>query len=302
ILKNNLLRARQDNDVFHMGTYHDSVSLFMMPQIVFVKLPLPFILLILLGVWGLVFRDRVLVVTQWLARYRSNGSSQHQHEQDDPVLYRSVPQYKLRFRHEGRIDTEWTYVFVIPVVAIFFSAILFRMTPLVRYVLPAFPFFALIVGSVFAGFRSRWKYGLLVVCIVWMAWGVYRSHPHYIAFTNEFIPAHVRFLYLVDSNLDWGQGLVSLRQYIEKNQPRSALLSYFGRDDAALYGFVSDKAWGSYKNDEICAFHTIDYPSNAGEPLTVISVTNWRECGYDQQQLYTKDNIRDIVGDSFLIF
>jgi hypothetical protein len=42
--------------------------------------------------------------------------------------------------------------------------------------------------------------------------------------------------YLTDSNLDWGQGLISLRDYELKHPGESLRLAYFGSVNPALYG------------------------------------------------------------------
>ena len=42
--------------------------------------------------------------------------------------------------------------------------------------------------------------------------------------------------YLTDSNLDWGQGLIALRDYQLKHPGESLRLAYFGSVNPALYG------------------------------------------------------------------
>ena len=44
------------------------------------------------------------------------------------------------------------------------------------------------------------------------------------------------FRYLADSNLDWGQGLIALREYEQKHPEETLRLAYFGSVDPALYG------------------------------------------------------------------
>ena len=42
--------------------------------------------------------------------------------------------------------------------------------------------------------------------------------------------------YLTDSNLDWGQGLIALRDYEWKHPQEQLHLAYFGSINPALYG------------------------------------------------------------------
>jgi len=42
--------------------------------------------------------------------------------------------------------------------------------------------------------------------------------------------------YLIDSNLDWGQGLERLRAYLDREHLPGIALAYFGHVDPALYG------------------------------------------------------------------
>jgi len=42
--------------------------------------------------------------------------------------------------------------------------------------------------------------------------------------------------YLLDSNLDWGQDFLTLRDYMQKENIDKVSLAYFGRVDPAIYG------------------------------------------------------------------
>jgi hypothetical protein len=79
-------------------------------------------------------------------------------------------------------------------------------------------------------------------------------------------------------------------------------LSYFGRDDAAAYGFPSTTPWGSYTFEEICSFHDITNRYGDNPPLTIVSVSNWYYCGYYRQDEFARERIADVVADAFLVF
>ncbi len=193
--------------------------------------------------------------------------------------------------------------FLIPVIIILAVSSVSNMSPWVRYVLPLYPFLAIIASVGIDRFRGvHWKL-LFAFLISWYVIGTTNQFPHFISYANELAgPREKRFEKFTDSNIDWGQGLISLQKYSMEKKPSTLFLSYFGRDDGSRYGFISDKQWGSYKFDEICAFHTINFPASKGETLVAISISNWYACGYATQKMYSKANIIDIVGDSILIF
>jgi hypothetical protein len=51
--------------------------------------------------------------------------------------------------------------------------------------------------------------------------------------------------WLDDSNVDWGQGLIQLRDYLESNGIRNYRLFYFGMGDPNYYGVTGDRIWDS---------------------------------------------------------
>lgn len=76
----------------------------------------------------------------------------------------------------------------------------------------------------------RWALGLTAILLIaWQAYSALNIHPHYLAFFNETVggPANGH-KYLVDSNLDWGQDLPALRDYLIQAQIDQVQLSWFG--------------------------------------------------------------------------
>jgi len=72
------------------------------------------------------------------------------------------------------------------------------------------------------------------LALVLIAW---RAHPHYIAYFNAVSGGseHGHEI-LLDSNLDWGQDLIGLRQYMQRAGIAEVDLAYFGRVDPRVYG------------------------------------------------------------------
>jgi 4-amino-4-deoxy-L-arabinose transferase-like glycosyltransferase len=100
-----------------------------------------------------------------------------------------------------------------------------------RYILPAFPFAFISagrLGPLVAGSRARSL--VVIAALAATAASVVAVHPHYLTYFNEVAGGPDRGLeHLADSNIDWGQGLVSLRDWLARNAPgRKIKLAYFG--------------------------------------------------------------------------
>lgn len=158
------------------------------------------------------------------------------------------------------------------------------MVPLVRFVLPAIPFLAVVAA---AGIRKK----ALVFLLLWQIVSTILHYPHFISYTNELVPRARRFEVLADSNLDWGQALPDIMRFGTQRNIGTMRLSYFGR--------MSEDEW---RFEDICAFKSIVLEPSASETMTAISVSNWYYCGYYTEEAYRKEHIWNIVADTFLVF
>ncbi len=106
-----------------------------------------------------------------------------------------------------------------------------------RYLLPMLPFIFVACADVFAvALHKRWATIAAVVLIGWQIVGTLRIYPYYFAFFNEAAGGSERGRYLLsDSNLDWGQDLVGLRDYVEQRHVTDLNLSYFGNTPPQVY-------------------------------------------------------------------
>lgn len=77
----------------------------------------------------------------------------------------------------------------------------------------------------------------MVVLLLWLAFGTLRVGPRYLQYFNELAGGPLGgHRVLIDSNLDWGQDLIRLREYMQARGLESVRLAYFGRADPRLYG------------------------------------------------------------------
>ena len=139
-----------------------------------------------------------------------------------------------------------------------------------RYALPVLPLLAILAAAGLAriwerrGAAARWAIGGLAALQIL---SVATAYPHLLAFTSVWAGgrdgAH---RVLVDSSLDWGQGLLELRDFMAREGVARVRLSYFGSAMPEAYGidYVS-----------LPSFFRLEGGTPAAPPprFTVISVT-----------------------------
>jgi len=106
-----------------------------------------------------------------------------------------------------------------------------------RHVLVVYPFMLLLAGAAAAALvahvRSRWLVAIVVLAAVELA----SAGPHYLAFGNLFVGGPARLHeHLLDSNLDWGQDLKALGNFMRERAIERVNLCYFGTADPEYYG------------------------------------------------------------------
>jgi len=117
----------------------------------------------------------------------------------------------------------------------------------IRYILPVFPFLFLFSGSIMdKGLIKKIASPRLirlpvVICSLWYLSVSAMIHPHYLAYFNEIAGGPGKgYEFLADSNIDWGQDLIGLKEYLSHNQIDKIYLAYFGKVDPSLYGINFD--------------------------------------------------------------
>jgi len=151
----------------------------------------------------------------------------------------------------------------------------------IRYILPVYPFLLVWISRI-AG--SNWRRPLtvaqkplaiaVVALLLWNAVESAIACPNQIAYYNTLFkdPAK-RYRYLADSNLDWGNELYALRDFMKSRQIDEINLDYFGNVDPASYGIKykpadeNSKGWvaisatdlvGAYGKHDFSAFRALE--------------------------------------------
>ena len=92
------------------------------------------------------------------------------------------------------------------------------------------------------------KSGLLTILLLWYLLETLFIAPHFIAYFNETAGgAKNGYRYVVDSNLDWGQDLKRLAQFVEKNKIEKIKVDYFGGGSPEYYLKEKFEPWWSAK-------------------------------------------------------
>jgi 4-amino-4-deoxy-L-arabinose transferase-like glycosyltransferase len=110
-----------------------------------------------------------------------------------------------------------------------------------RHVLPMYPFAILFAAAVWEWLGQRRAMKMFLIFLVALnAADALRYAPGYLSYFTPFVRPAESYRLLTDSNLDWGQGLLALKDY-QRNHPDERIgLSYFGSIDPQAYGIKSE--------------------------------------------------------------
>jgi hypothetical protein len=126
-------------------------------------------------------------------------------------------------------------LFAIPPLVFFTAASFSRVDLGIRVVLPAIAFLYVLAGGLASSGRCRsLRLMLLAGCLAWSGWAAWQSAPRPISYFNE-IAGDRGAEVVADSNVDWGQGLPALKQFMKSEGINIIYLSYFGTDRPEAY-------------------------------------------------------------------
>jgi hypothetical protein len=118
--------------------------------------------------------------------------------------------------------------------ALLLSAMFGKLQIGIRHVLPVLPFLYLFVAmNLHRGWRATALVGLMLLALIETA----RVHPDYIAFFNVLARGDGS-RYLADSNLDWGQDVARLADYLKSTGRTDYVIKVSGVRVAALVQFL----------------------------------------------------------------
>jgi len=131
------------------------------------------------------------------------------------------------------------FFLLLPIVCFFIFLTINKFSIRYRYILPAIPFTFLLIGSLGSDKtlinKISFKVPLIGLLIIYLI-NFKTIAPDYLSYFNELVGGPKNgYKYLVDSNLDWGQDLPGLKQFMEKRGIDFIYLDYFGSINPKLY-------------------------------------------------------------------
>jgi hypothetical protein len=111
----------------------------------------------------------------------------------------------------------------------------------VRHLLPLYPFLIIIVSYAAWNLGKRhWALAVFLgALVIFHAVSSVRAFPNYIPYANELWGGPSKsYELLTDSDVDWGQSLIAMKQYIAQHQIKNCWFAYFGSRiaDVSYYG------------------------------------------------------------------
>ena len=115
----------------------------------------------------------------------------------------------------------------------------------IRYYLPAFSFLFILGGALLDSLLRLKVYGqkrmalvaVVFVAVSWMGWEAIRAYPNYMPYMNQLASGRPHWWYLSDSNVEWGESVQELAEYLRaRGETRTRGLLLGGYATLGFYG------------------------------------------------------------------
>lgn len=202
----NLQRAAGGHTTYFLGEISASGRWYYFPLVYLIKEPIPILILLAIALF---------YALRGLTDLHFNG--------------------RMRRSILDHVDEVGMLIFIIGFWA---SSISSNLNIGIRHIFPTLPLIYLLASKQIKswGNASKPKLFFIGALFLWLVAEFIFINPNFLSYFNEFIggPPNAAW-YVVDSNLDWGQDLKRLRDFVIKNNIRKIKVDYFGGGDAAYY-------------------------------------------------------------------
>jgi hypothetical protein len=177
-------------------------------------------------------------------------------------------------------------IFLLPSALLFISLVLNTNNLGYRYLLPVLPLIIVYVSGLWPRTvshsllpsipLSRTQLALLLL-LAWAVIDTLRIAPYYLTYFNEIAGGPDRGRYILsDSNIDWGQDMIGLKNYVEQNDIEQIKFSYFGIAHPTAYGLTTQAIppVRTALHDQGAWWLKTYYPSDPPPGTYAISVAN----------------------------
>lgn len=143
-------------------------------------------------------------------------------------------------RARGVRSSPWWRALGLALIVLTATAMLSHLNIGVRYVLPSITLLTVLAGGAATLLSQRqWGRALVVVLVLGHIFSAVRYWPHLLPYANEaFGGPRQLHQYLIDANLDWGQDLPLVREYLAKRGITDYRFQSFTTAPAQPYGLV----------------------------------------------------------------
>ena len=188
-----------------------------------------------------------------------------------------------------------------------------------RHLLPIYPFLFVSAGRIVAEpnrlpastarplprLATRLVYGAVALCLAWNLVEAFRITPYQLAYFNQFVGGPRNgHLYLLDSNLDWGQSSKALRRFMHDEGVPAIYAAYSGNSDP-WYAGVHDQYVPGSGNLANAKNRPARLPAGLDRELFAISVMVRHSTHFSDHVLYDwLDEKKPIAmpGYSYLVY
>jgi len=234
-------RSIGGNTTYFLGEVSSSGWWYYFPVVFFLKEPIPSLILIFLAI--------IIAFTSYLKR---RNLSLFEDKEHNPSLQK------------------WSMIFLI--ISYWFYTMKGNLNIGLRHILPTLPFIYILtsaeikkwfysrkpisansqiakaISSFIFETKNLGKYFILFSLIIWYFLETIFVAPCFISYFNEFAGGPENgYKYVVDSNLDWGQDLKRLANFVEKEKIKNIKVDYFGWADPSYYLGSKYQWWTSSK-------------------------------------------------------
>lgn len=210
-------RAAGGNTTYFLGEISNQAWSYYFPVVFLIKIPLAFLILILLAI------SRLTIKTD----------SQNQ------TLVKLTKFSLISF-----------------LILYWFTSIRSNLNIGIRHILPTFPVLYILVSGQISKVLEKDKKIikiLVMILLLWYGLGTINAYPNFISYFNESVGGSSQgYKYVTDSNLDWGQDLKQLAQFVEENNIEMIYIDYFGGDDLDYrFGNKYQTWWGDRNPNDL---------------------------------------------------
>jgi 4-amino-4-deoxy-L-arabinose transferase-like glycosyltransferase len=183
---------------------------------------------------------------------------------------------------------------LLPPLAYFLSSMTSSLNIGYRHLLPVLPFAAVHIGrlaapdvsTIWTGWRRRVLRLVVAALVIWLAVGTLAIHPYFLAYFNPLGGGPDQgWRVLVDSNIDWGQDLKRLHEWMTREGVDHIQFSWFGPAYPEAYGIPYETLPGMPKGLLMWNDPPFD-PDNPSPAVYVISVSNLVGLYFPDHDLY----------------